>query len=1226
MTDAATAPHQDAVGPNPYVGPRSLRAGEALHGRERELANLRDTVIAERIVLLYSPSGAGKSSLLESGLRPELEGLGFRVAPTIRISHHNPADTGNRYVSSVLASLDADDNAAPGTDLSAALDAALGLSAEQGELCLFFDQFEEVFTLDPVDRDAKVAFFQQLGDLLREHDVWAVLAMREDYIAQLDPYLQYVPRRLSARFRLDFLGPEAAAESIRRPAGAAGVGFTDEGLGRLLDDLRDVRSERGGELVHELGPYIEPVQLQVVCRQLWSQLPAGTTSITADQIASLADTDDALGRFYDDQISQVAASTGTPERRIRDWFETTLITPMGLRAQASSFAGEHGAEVLRQLENAYLIRADRRRGVTWYELTHDRMVVPVQENNAAWMAAQLAPFQQLAARWATAGEPESLLVSADALAEAEAWASTHDELLSTADRQYLAAAREAEDERLLEAERARLDAERTRRQRTILAAALAVALVTLIASILAFRNASAQRSRADEAARQAQASDLLARSRSENDPYAGLLLALEAQYWAERPPADALEGWTAASVRLAEQPVDLVTAAIAGQKETQDIAWAPDGSRFVAANDDGSIRFFDREGAPLGERIEVVPDNQEISSIAWSPDGSRLLAAGGDGMVRLLDATSGASIAAPILIDEGSARGVAWNEDGTRFVVGGRSAGIVALYDAAGTAIGEPIDPDMGQTRDVAWSPGGRFIAVAGADEAASILDASGTVVQTIEVGPGSSWSVAWNADESRFVIATDRHSARIFDTDGQEVARPIDIGRGSVFAADWSRRQDLIALTGADGLLRLVDGTGKLLAPPVWTGSESSRAVAWSPTELRLAVGNDDGTIRVFDASPLADNRLIPLDEFTNAEGKTSDEEVTSVAWSSTGTVAFGTSGRSLVHLVDPDSRQVVATLEPTIPDVERLEIARLAFSRNGDFIAAVYKGRSKRRAPGWVQIFDVATASPRGEAFQTSPSRSLWVSWSPDSDRIVVANGIEEPNASHAQVYGLDGSPIGPALPSGAPGNKSEAKAAEWSPDGTRIAVGSDDGTVTLFSPDGARLAGPFETGEAGVNSLAWSVDSRLLLVGNEDGHTRGFDPDGRETGLDIVVGTDKVGDAAVSDRGTIAIANDDGTAAVAEPDGRLIVKPFETGPGKTVALAWNSDGTRLAIANEEAASILAAWTESDACRLLHRVFTVEQMEDIVGQSGARSRCAVDPDFTIGQGEPITILRHLE
>ena len=79
---------------NPYVGPRPLRFGERLHGRQRELDELRDAVVADRVVLLYSPSGAGKSSLLEAGLRPALEAKGFFVAPTIRVNQDGP---GNRY-------------------------------------------------------------------------------------------------------------------------------------------------------------------------------------------------------------------------------------------------------------------------------------------------------------------------------------------------------------------------------------------------------------------------------------------------------------------------------------------------------------------------------------------------------------------------------------------------------------------------------------------------------------------------------------------------------------------------------------------------------------------------------------------------------------------------------------------------------------------------------------------------------------------------------------------------------------------------------------------------------------------------------------------------------------------------------------------------------------------------------------------------------------------------
>jgi len=70
---------------NPYVGPRAFQYGERIYGRTREVLDLLDLVIAERITLLHSPSGAGKTSLVQAGLIPRLEGEGFRVLPPTRV-------------------------------------------------------------------------------------------------------------------------------------------------------------------------------------------------------------------------------------------------------------------------------------------------------------------------------------------------------------------------------------------------------------------------------------------------------------------------------------------------------------------------------------------------------------------------------------------------------------------------------------------------------------------------------------------------------------------------------------------------------------------------------------------------------------------------------------------------------------------------------------------------------------------------------------------------------------------------------------------------------------------------------------------------------------------------------------------------------------------------------------------------------------------------------------
>src|SRR3989442_14983682 len=99
--NANSTPAQD----NPYVGPRPLEIGQTIYGRDRELLELTDLLVYKRFVLLHSPSGAGKTSLIQAGLVPALQQQGFRVTlPPLRVDKEPPQDfiqaghTYNRYL------------------------------------------------------------------------------------------------------------------------------------------------------------------------------------------------------------------------------------------------------------------------------------------------------------------------------------------------------------------------------------------------------------------------------------------------------------------------------------------------------------------------------------------------------------------------------------------------------------------------------------------------------------------------------------------------------------------------------------------------------------------------------------------------------------------------------------------------------------------------------------------------------------------------------------------------------------------------------------------------------------------------------------------------------------------------------------------------------------------------------------------------------------------------
>ena len=475
---------------NPYVGPRPFQRGEPLYGREREAAKLADLLIAGRVVLLHSPSGAGKTSLIQAELVQQLEIEDFHVLPSIRVNMEPPPLPGldgvNRYVLSAISSLEArpyGDRQRPLEELARmSLSEYLNQLAAEDERdqVLIFDQFEEVLTLDPVDWDGREVFFQQAGAALadREHDRWALFSMREEYIAGLDPYVRRIPTHLEVTFRLNFLDYRAALRAVQRPAWSVGTEFSLPAAERLVDDLRTIWLSRspGQDPEKRLGPYVEPLQLQVVCRRLWRGLKADRAEIPSIELSDLErwrNIDDALAAYYRETVHAVAAASQVTERALRDWFES-LISESGLRQQTLS-GPEPGGEIARRalqlLYDAHVIRAEPRQGTTWFELAYDRFIQPILVDNDAWRSAHLASWQAATYRWARSGRDPSLLLSGAEFRQAKQSARAAD--VTELERQFLE-------------ESARLDRDTSRiyRIRSTISMLGLVALVEAIAIIL----------------------------------------------------------------------------------------------------------------------------------------------------------------------------------------------------------------------------------------------------------------------------------------------------------------------------------------------------------------------------------------------------------------------------------------------------------------------------------------------------------------------------------------------------------------------------------------------------------------------------------------------------------------------------------------------------------------------------------------------------------------------
>jgi len=450
--DVKTA--SDSKRGNPFVGPRSLQRGEPLFGRSWEVAELFDLLIAERIVLMYSPSGAGKTSLIQAGLLPRLEAKGFQIRGPMRVGHaesvevpDTPANPITVYERSVVLSLEQAKETGdrrPASELAAiTLKDYLTASApppsdggrRAGEV-LIFDQFEEVLKRRPADIEGKHEFFRQIGEVLREQNRWALFAIREDNLGGLDPYLNHVPTRLMARFRLELLRPEEAREAIEETARLGGIPFGADAAPALVKNLSTINIRQpDGKITPLPGPFIEPVQLQVVCWNIWETLPPGTKEIGVGLIGDVGTVDAALIKYYDKCVTDAVKGTNTTESTLRRWIET-LISLRGTRAQGEIPDNVDDAAV-RSLGDRYLLRADERPSTVWYELAHDRLIGPVQSSNSEWFRENAGIVQQQANLWESRGRDDDYLLQREELGDAQRWVAAHPGELDEAGRDFI---------------------------------------------------------------------------------------------------------------------------------------------------------------------------------------------------------------------------------------------------------------------------------------------------------------------------------------------------------------------------------------------------------------------------------------------------------------------------------------------------------------------------------------------------------------------------------------------------------------------------------------------------------------------------------------------------------------------------------------------------------------------------------------------------------------------
>ncbi len=507
-------------------------------------------------------------------------------------------------------------------------------------------------------------------------------------------------------------------------------------------------------------------------------------------------------------------------------------------------------------------------------------------------------------------------------------------------------------------------------------------------------------------------------------------------------------------------------ATLAGHTDSlSSVAWSPDGLFLVTGSWDRTIRIWDADTAKTTRTLSGHTDS--VSAVAWSPDGTQLATASWDRTIRLWNLTSGAE---EKVLSGHSDRvlSIAWSPDGTRLASGGADD-VVKLWARDSTRpIGELVGHDANVVT-IAWAPDGKTLASAGDDKQIKLWDEpKGSLRGTIDEFREFVVGLAWSSQGDRIAAASWDGNVSIFDAQG-ELLNTLSAHTNRVLGVAFSP-QGTLASVGADSAILLWEPNATIPKTTLLSGhSTYVQSVAWSRDSSQLVTAGSDASVRIWDARS-GDN----VTTLTGHRGF-----VSAVAWSSDGAVVASGGEDRTVKLWNTTDGTETASL---VGHSQR--VVGVAFSADGTQLAsASFDGTVKVWETGSGQLLVTLDGGSR-------PLTS--VTWSPDGQQLAAGSAdglvrIFSPNAPSA-VRVLKN-----------PSSDSLVSTVAWSPDGSTLAVSGSDAAIQLWDTATWTIGKPFGGHTNSVLAVTWSPDSKELVTAGLDNTTRVWDvPSGSMTAM--------------------------------------------------------------------------------------------------------------------------------
>ncbi|MFV2001085.1 MAG: protein kinase, partial [Acidimicrobiia bacterium] len=621
---------------NPYKGLSAFGELDAtdFHGRDSEIEEIIDTLAGHSLVAVVGPSGIGKSSVVRAGMIPVLRRGGIPESDQWLITDMLPGAYPYEELASALMRVATEMPSDLEDDLrrdARGLARSVKRYVPDGQtVLLIVDQFEELFTLS--SEDERTEFLALLAATISDErsSIRIVITMRADFFDRPLRFADLGDALRAGTIPISAPNEESLRSMIEIPAAGVGVGFETGLVDRIIVDVRN----QPGAL-----PLLEFSLTELFDQRDSDLLTLDAYNTSGGVLAALGrrtetiytdlgpDAQDATRDVFLRLVNVSDSGRGTRRRVRLTELERLGFTDAAMRGMLNSFGDQR------------LLTFDRdpiTRGPT-VEVAHEAILTE-WPRLAAWIdehREDLLLRSRLAvavADWETADRFDTYLLTGGRLDQHEAWTADTELTLTSAEQEFLATSRFAEDERR---------AKRRRTRRLVMSGFGIAAVISLglaAAALVARNDAQDQTALAEESQQTAQENETLAQEKAAEAE------ANAAQAASERQIAEAGELGAAALDQIGADPERALLLGIAslGKAATPaginathsalfshyavwtmlsdvlvpvDMPWAlhPDGERVLVWEDAGNLKS-------IPARFALYDTTKPDQTPEWSVD------------------------------------------------------------------------------------------------------------------------------------------------------------------------------------------------------------------------------------------------------------------------------------------------------------------------------------------------------------------------------------------------------------------------------------------------------------------------------------------------------------------------------------------------------------------------------------------------------------------------------